>query len=53
MLKFKKPVKLQDTIKKYSLPNVFLRDIDEGYLSLEDAHNKQSKFATKKKIFFK
>ena len=25
---------------KYSLPIVFLRDIHEGYLSLEDADNK-------------
>ena len=32
---------------KYSLPFVFLRDIHEGYLSLEDPDNKQSNFATK------
>ena len=29
---------------KYSLPIVFLRNIQEGYLSLEDADNKQSNF---------
>ena len=33
------------TFCKYSLPIVFLRDIHEGYLSLEDADNKQSNFA--------
>ena len=50
---------------KYSLPVVFLRDIHEGYLSLENADLKQSKFANElnnfdkgikrleKKVFFK
>ena len=32
---------------------LFLRDIHEGYLSLEDADNKQSKFATELKNFDK
>ena len=31
----------------------FLRDIHEGYLSLKDADNKQSKFATQLKNFDK
>ena len=33
------------TFCKYSLPIVFLWDIHEGYLSLEDTDNKQSDFA--------
>ena len=32
---------------EYSLPVVFLRDIDEGQLSLEDTDEKQSNFASK------
>ena len=32
---------------KYSLPIVFLRDIDQGHLSLKDADKKQSNFAAK------
>ena len=30
---------------EYSLPIVFLREIQERYLSLEDAHDEQSNFA--------
>ena len=75
----KKIINFQDIIKKYdlnyktkhgkiyNLVNIhhllFLRDLHEGYLSLEDADNTQSNFATEfenfsksikavKKIFF-
>ena len=34
---------------KYSLTIVFLRDVHEGYLSLESADNEQSIFATELK----
>ena len=38
---------------KYSLPIVFLRNIQEGYLSLEDADNKQGNFDNKLNNFDK
>ena len=38
---------------KYSFPIVFLKDIHAGYLSLEDADNKQSNFTTAWKDFDK
>ena len=34
---------------EYSLPVGFLRDIHEGYLSLQDTDDKQIKFANKLK----
>ena len=37
----------------HSLPIVFLSDIDKGYLSLKDADDKQSNFATELKNFDK
>ena len=40
-------------LNEYSLPIAFLRDIHEGYLSLEDADNKQSNFTTELKNFDK
>ena len=40
------------TISPYSLL-IFLRDIHEGYLSLEDADNEQSIFASELKNFDK
>ena len=45
--KFKEIIKLQeiDNFTEYSFSIVFLRDIHEGYLSLKDADNEQSKFA--------
>ena len=38
---------------KYSLPIAFLRDINEGYLSLKNANLKQSNFAIELKNFEK
>ena len=38
---------------KYSLRTVFSRDIHDEYLSLEDADNKKSNFATELKNFDK
>ena len=40
-------------MNEYSLPIAFLRDIHEGYLTLEDADNKQSNFTTELKNFDK
>ena len=34
---------------EYSFPIIFLRDIHEGYLSLKDDDDEQSKFANKLK----
>ena len=38
---------------KCLLPIVFLRDIHEGYLLLEDTDNKQGNFSTELKFFIK
>ena len=42
-----------NNFSKYSLPILFLRDIQEGHLSIEKADNKQSNFANILKNFDK
>ena len=43
----------ENNFSKYSLPIVFLRDINEGHLSIEGADNKQSNFTDELKNFDK
>ena len=49
-LNYKSKLKKTYNFGKYSLPTVFLRDIHEGYLSLENADFRQSNFAIELKI---
>ena len=46
-LRYKSKSRKVYNFSKYSLPIFFLRDIDQGHLSLKDADKKQSNFAAK------
>ena len=46
-LRYKSKSRKVYNFSRYSLPIVFLRDIDQGHLSLKDADKKQSNFAAK------
>ena len=48
-LHYKSKCRKVRNFSKYSLPTVFLRDILEGHLSLEDTDEEQINFATKLK----